>query len=181
MLGTVAAALAGTLVLVGLTVDLSGRAPAGAPSPESSPIIIGDSPLVGQRAPDFALQDLDGRTVRLSDYAGSPVIVNFWASWCGPCKVEFPLFRAARDRNAARGLEILGVIHNDSREAARAFVQAQGAPWPMLLDPGDTAWRAYGGFGLPTSFYIDRTGIVRAVSYGPPPSGVLDDQLAKIL
>jgi thiol-disulfide isomerase/thioredoxin len=119
--------------------------------------------------------------VSLSDYRGRPVIVNFWASWCGPCKEEFPLFAAARERHADEGLEILGIVHDDSAEAAGAFARERSAAWPMLLDPDDSAWKAYLGLGVPMSFYVDRQGIIRAVSFGPPPSRSLDLQIAKIL
>lgn len=139
-------------------------------------------PLIGRPAPPVELADLDGRPVRLADYRGRPVIVNFWASYCEPCREEFPLFRSARERHRGQGLEILGVIRSDDDlAAARAFARQYDARWPLLPDPQNTAWRAYGGRGLPTTYFVDREGIVQAVSYGPPPSGVLDEQLAKIL
>ncbi len=144
-------------------------------------MVVAGSPLLNKPAPDFTLEDLEGQRVSLADFRGRPVILNFWASWCGPCKVEFPLFQQARNRHSAEGLEIVGVIHDDSAEAAAAFVEAEGSEWPALLDPDDRVWTAYGGLGLPTSFFIDREGIVRAVSFGPPLSGTLDDLLAKIL
>jgi cytochrome c biogenesis protein CcmG/thiol:disulfide interchange protein DsbE len=140
--------------------------------------------LLDQPAPDFALPPLDGQPgalVRLSDYRGRPVVVNFWASSCIPCRDEFPLLRAARQRHAAEGLEVLGIVHDDGPEAARDFAATYDADWLLLLDPDDAAWRAYSGVLVPITFYVDRDGIVRAVSYGPPPSGVLDEQLAKIL
>ncbi len=160
-----------------------GSAPDGSPgaSPVASVVVVAGSPLLNKPAPDFTLEDLEGQPVSLSDFRGRPVILNFWASWCGPCKVEFPLFQEAREQHSAEGLEIVGVIHDDSADAAAAFVQEEGSEWPALLDPDDVAWTAYGGLGLPTSFFIDREGIVRAVSFGPPLSGTLDDQLAKIL
>ena len=144
-------------------------------------VVVERSPLIGQPAPDFALGTLDGRTVSLADYRGRPVIVNFWASWCVPCRDEFPLLRDARERHAAAGLEVLGIIHDDGPEAARAFAASYGADWPLLQDPDDAAWTDYGGVFLPITFYVDRGGIVRAVSYGPPPTGVLEEQIAKIL
>ncbi len=166
-------------VAVALRMDLGVDGPAASPGP--SLVVVGGSPLLGRAAPDFTLTDLEGELVSLSDYRGRPVILNFWASWCGPCKVEFPLFQDARERYSGEGLEILGIIHDDSAEAAAAFVSEEGSAWPALLDPDDVAWSAYGGLGLPTSFFIDREGVVRAVSFGPPLSGTLDDQLEKIL
>lgn len=164
---------------VAIGVDLGNRSAAAGPG--ASVTVVAGSPLLDRPAPDFTLEDLSGEPVRLSDYRGRPVLVNFWASWCEPCKVEFPLFEAARQRYAGTGLEILGVVHNDSAEAAAAFVAEEGAEWPTLLDPDDAVWDAYGGLGVPTTFFIDREGVVRAVSYGPPLSGSLDKQLDKIL
>ena len=137
--------------------------------------------MVGHPAPAIDLVDLDGQPVRLADFAGRPVIVNFWASWCIPCKDEFPLFHDARARHAADGLEILGVIHDDDAQSAATFAAANGGDWPMLLDPDDVAWAAYRGVALPSSFYIDREGVVRAVSFGPPASGSLEDLIGRIL
>jgi cytochrome c biogenesis protein CcmG, thiol:disulfide interchange protein DsbE len=148
---------------------------------QNRPITIGGSPLVGRQAPDFTLESLDGARVSLSDYRGRPVIVNFWASWCLPCREEFPLLREAREQHAAQGLEVLGIVHDDGPEAARDFARTYAADWPLLMDPADEAWNAYGGQLVPVTFYIDRDGVVRAVSFGPPPRDALDEQLAKIL
>lgn len=160
------------------TLDLSGQAPGAS----ASVTVIGTHPLIGKPAPPFTLQTLDGQTVSLAAYRGRPVIVNFWASYCEPCKIEFPLFKAARQQHASQGLEILGVIRNDDDlDAAARFATSQGATWPLLPDTGGATGDAYRADAVPLTFYIDREGIVRAVSFGPPPSGVLDDYLAKIL
>jgi cytochrome c biogenesis protein CcmG, thiol:disulfide interchange protein DsbE len=109
------------------------------------------------------------------------VIVNFWASWCVPCRDEFPLLVSAYSRYSSQGLQILGVIHEDGPQTAAAFANSFGAHWPLLVDPGNVAWNSYNGSLLPVSYFIDRAGIIRAVSYGPPPSGFLDEEIAKIL
>ena len=170
MLAVIAAVFVAAVVL---TLNL------GRPGP--SVIVIERNPLLDQPAPDFRLQTVDGGSVALSDLRGRPVIVNFWASWCVPCREEFPLLRQARERHRSDGLEILGIIHDDGPQAAAAFADRYDAEWPLLLDPDDAVWQAYHGALLPITYYVDRRGIVRAVSYGPPPSGVLDEQLAKIL
>jgi cytochrome c biogenesis protein CcmG/thiol:disulfide interchange protein DsbE len=156
-----------------LTLDLTNR-------PGASLIVVGGSPLLDKPAPDFELVDLDGRTVRLADYAGRPVLVNFWASWCIPCREEFPLFQRVLTRPDAGDLAILGVVYRDSADAARGFMESQGARWPALVDAGEKVAQAYGVALPPMTFYVDRAGIVRAVSYGPPPEGTLEQYLARI-
>ena len=150
-------------------------------APDPRVIVVERSPLLNGPAPAFSLPTLDGGSASLDDYRGRPVIVNFWASWCIPCREEFPMLAAARDRHAASGLEILGIVHDDGPDAAASFAAAHRADWPLLLDTEDRAWAAYGGVLLPITFFVDRDGIVRAVSYGPPPSGTLEEQIAKIL
>lgn len=153
----------------------------GGPAPSASVIVVGRNPLVGQPAPDFTLQTTTGQTITLSALRGKPVIVNFWASWCVPCREEFPLLVAAYEKYAGQGLEIVGVVHEDTPQSAGDFAQSYGATWPLALDPANAAWNAFNGAFVPVSYYIDRDGIVRTVSYGPPPSGFLDDQIAQIL
>ena len=149
--------------------------------PSPSVVIVGGSPLLDQPAPEFSLATANGETVTLSSLRGRPVIVNFWASWCIPCREEFPLLVSAYERYSPAGLEIVGIVHDDGPQAAAEFARSYGATWPLLLDPDDVAWQAYRGSLVPITYYIDRTGIIRAVSFGAPPSGYLDDQIEKIL
>jgi cytochrome c biogenesis protein CcmG/thiol:disulfide interchange protein DsbE len=160
-------------------VPLGGTRPAA--SPGASPIRIGGSPLVDKPAPPIELTDVDGNAVSLADYAGRPVIVNFWASWCVPCREEFPIFVEGREAYAEQGLEILGVIYKDSAASARAFAVDQGAEWPLLEDPGQEVYDAYIGTGVPISVFIDGEGIVRSVSYGPLSDAGFADQVGLIL
>ena len=150
-------------------------------APSASIIVVGRNPLMGQPAPDFSLQTVDGQTVSLASLRGRPVIVNFWASWCVPCREEFPLLVSAYQKYSGDGLQILGVIYNDGPQTATDFAKSYGATWPLLQDPNQTAWKAFKNSLVPVSYYIDRDGIVRAVSYGPPPSGYLDDEIKQIL
>lgn len=149
-----------------LLVPIGGQTPTASPG-ASGPVVIGGSPLLGKPAPALTLRDLAGNEVTLADYAGRPVLVNFWASWCIPCRDEFPMMVGAYGEYRDRGLEILGIVHDDAAAAAQAFAQEQGATWPMLLDVDDVAWRDYIGIGVPQSYFIDADGIVRAFSIGP--------------
>jgi len=169
----IALVLALPIIVLGSRLNLGG-VPAGSS-------VVGRNPLMDAAAPEISLTTVDGRQVALSDYRGRPVIVNFWASWCVPCRDEFPLLAAARAAHQDEGLEILGVIHDDSAESAAAFAASYDAEWPLLLDADDVAWNAYHGVFVPVTYFVDRAGIVRAVSYGPPPSASLDGLLAKIL
>jgi cytochrome c biogenesis protein CcmG/thiol:disulfide interchange protein DsbE len=153
--------------------------PLGRSEPER--VVVGGSPLFEKPAPEIDLATADGGRVRLSDLRGRPVLVNFWATWCIPCREEFPLMVQAYARHRSDGLEILGVLHDDSVEAARSFAAEHGATWPILDDAQDAAWRDYLGVGPPQSYFIDREGIVRAFSLGPFTETGLTAQLATIL
>lgn len=169
------------LLLLGAAVVVAAVIVLYFPLGSASPTIIGGSPLLGKPAPEIDLATLTGTHARLSDYRGRPVVVNFWASWCIPCRSEFPLLVGAHGEYAGRGLEILGVIHKDGETEARAFAASQGAGWPMLQDADDVAWNAYGGVGMPMTFFIDTGGVVRAVSYGPLTDAGFKQQVATIV
>lgn len=118
--------------------------------------------LRGKVAPTFALSSLDGRKVSLSDYKGRPVLVNFWATWCGPCKVEMPWFEEFRKQYAAQGFEILGLADDidAGKDTIAKVAQKAGVSYPILLTDGNVQ-KAYGGLDvLPMSFYVDRNGLV---------------------
>jgi cytochrome c biogenesis protein CcmG/thiol:disulfide interchange protein DsbE len=124
------------------------------------------TPIETGVAPDFTLTALDGATVRLSEFRGHPVIVNFWASWCVPCRQEFPVLRRALRDHRADGLVVLGVIWNDLPRDARAFARDQQARWPMLIDPDRIAGTAYGITAVPQSFVVRPDGTLSAHVYG---------------
>lgn len=170
------------VTVIGVIVVASLPLGTTASGPEGTPIVVGGSPLLNKPAPNFDLVTLDGRHVRLSDDLGHPVIVNFWASWCGPCRDEFPQFVSVVRDHGTQGLEILGVVHDDNADAARVFATQQGATWPMLMDPQNAVWNAYIiPVGVPATIFIDRAGIVRATSFGPVTPTGLPSQLATIL
>lgn len=135
---------------------------------------MGGHPLIGKEAPEIDLLTIDGEQVTLSGLRGQPILINFWATWCPPCREEFPLMVAAREEHADDGLEILGVMHQDFADGAREFAKDMGATWPILDDPDDVAYDDYLVAGLPTSYFVDADGIVRAFSLG----GFTEDGLA---
>jgi cytochrome c biogenesis protein CcmG/thiol:disulfide interchange protein DsbE len=165
----VAAAVVPLVLLGVLGLVVASRIPATSPT------------AVGQAAPDFVLADLDGRPVRLADLRGRPVVVNFWASWCGPCVEEFPLLLQAQDRHRADGLAIVGIVYDDRSEAARAFMERTGATWTAAMDPGGRVAAAYGILAPPETFFIGRDGTVVARQIGQFSASSLEDKLAAII
>jgi cytochrome c biogenesis protein CcmG/thiol:disulfide interchange protein DsbE len=167
------AALVAVYVL--LTVPLSSAGPG------SSGRVVGGHPLFGETAPEIDLATLEGDRIRLSDLRGQPLLINFWATWCLPCRDEFPLMVVAYDEYRDDGLEILGIVHDDAVDGARRFAAGMGAEWPMLDDPDDVAFEAYTVPGMPTSYFVDAEGIVRAFSIGGFSEAGLASHLGKIL
>jgi len=115
---------------------------------------------IGSAAPAFVLADVDGNPLRLGDLRGRPVIVNFWASWCGPCVAEFPVLAKAAQAHKAEGLAVVGIVYRDRSEAARGFMRRMGATWPTAMDPADTVAGQFGVIGPPETFFIDRSGVI---------------------
>ena len=145
------------------------------------PTII-KSPLVGKPAPSFDLPLLDGggRSVRSADLGGQIVVVNFWASWCVPCRQEAPDLEAFARRWSGRGVELVGIIYNDTDRNARAFRDEFRLTYPQVKDPGARAALDYGVFGVPETYVIDERGVVMAKILGRMGRGYLDDVIRKV-
>ena len=117
-------------------------------------------------APTITGETLDGEAFDLAALRGSPVIVNFWGPSCVPCRDEFPLFKAKLEEHAGDGLVIVGVLMHDPPEPARAFVTDFDATWPTVLDEDGAIRSAYRTVARPTSYFIDRDGILRSIQIG---------------
>ena len=117
-------------------------------------------------APDVTLRTAEGGTVRLTDYKGSVVIVDFWASWCVPCKTAFPALDALFREYHARGVEVLAVNVDERRRDADAFLAKLPHTRPVLFDPKGTSAEAFAVRGMPSSFIIDRNGVIRFTHIG---------------
>jgi peroxiredoxin len=138
------------------------------------------SAKVGEAAPDFSLTTLDGKELRLSDYLGTPVVLNFWASWCNPCRREFPLLRE-NYADAGGAWQLLGVDTKDFvRSDGRSFAEEERANWPNGYDADEAVARGYGVSDLPQTFFVDAEGVIRARLFGELTQQALDKQLAKI-
>ncbi|WP_129631195.1 peroxiredoxin family protein [Candidatus Oscillochloris fontis] len=128
------------------------------------------SPRVDFPAPDFTLQTLNADTIRLSDTRGQVVVLNVWATWCGPCRAEMPAIQQLHTTQAQQGLVILAVNSTvqDDAAAVQGFVQELGLSFPILLDRDGTVTHTYRVQALPTTFVIDRQGVIRKIFYGGP-------------
>jgi cytochrome c biogenesis protein CcmG/thiol:disulfide interchange protein DsbE len=154
---------------------------------------ITESPLKGKTAPAFTLEDLTGKKVSLASYKGKVVLINFWATWCGPCKLETPWLIELRNKYGARGFEVLGIDSEGDdakpgseqwtkdRAAVDKFAQQMKIPYPVLVN-GDSLAKAFGGLDdLPASFYVDRKGTVTIVQVGIDTEETIEGNIKKVL
>ena len=141
--------------------------------------------LQGKAAPSFTLVSTDGKKVSLSDFKGHPVIVNFWATWCGPCKLEMPWFEEFSKKYKGQGLVILGLNQDDDIGAVQVAKAAQhlGVSYPVLLaDKGEAVSKAYGGVDyLPETFYVNRAGKVVTVGAGAPSKDQMEAMIQSVI
>jgi peroxiredoxin len=149
------------------------------------------SPLNGSQAPNFTLEDLSGKPVSLASFRGKPLVVDFWATWCEPCKVEIPWFEKLHDQYAGQGLEILGVSTDDldRNDPARLFTEKRDISdfvakmrmnYPVLLgaDSVEDRWQID---ATPTTFFIDRTGRIVASAIGLTPRDEIEADIQKAI
>jgi peroxiredoxin len=167
-----------TLVMIGLTG--CSAATTLAPSPDSEIVPIGIGPQVGKLAPDFEFTDAEGNSTSLRDLRGKSIILNFWATWCGPCRYEMPLLQdlAYDQEKADNGLILLTVNSGESADTVQRFMKERGFSFPVLLDVEKGISRSYNVRFIPTTFFIGQDGIISNIRVGAFMNG---DQLEKIL
>ena len=133
-------------------------------------------------APDFSLESLEGKTMRLSDFRGKAVLLNFWATWCGPCKIEMPWFVELQQKYGSQGLQVVGVAMDDaSKEDIAKFAQGMGVNYPVLIGK-EAVGDSYGGIpALPETFFIGRDGKVVDKILGLRGKAEIEDAIKKAL
>jgi cytochrome c biogenesis protein CcmG, thiol:disulfide interchange protein DsbE len=171
LLGTMLLATAGCLN-AGKNFSTDGGA--------SSNAAVQSGGMIGKPAPDFALKSLDGSTVSLSDLRGKPLMVNFWATWCPPCKEEMPVFQAAYEKYRDQGFEFVGIDMKEDERTVRNFVEEGGYTWTFLLDTTGQASNSYRVSAVPTTYFIDREGIIQGMFLGAISKSVLESRLQSI-
>jgi thiol-disulfide isomerase/thioredoxin len=138
-------------------------------------------PDAGNLAPDFAIHLPDGTTTTLSAYRGQPVLVNFWATWCGPCRLEMPDLVAAQKQYQDKGLVIIEINDSEAHERVAEFVKEFGMKMPVVIDPIGEVMDSYKTQSLPSSFFIDRNGVVQVRWIGLMTPELLEQNLQRIL
>lgn len=156
-LGICGAALIGVGVYEGLFAGRSASALDG---------ISGQSPLAGHAAPSFTLSALDGTTLTLASFRGRPVLLNFWATWCVPCRSELPALQRFAQEQQGRWA-VLGVDELEDRGSVTSFAQSLAITYPLATDTDGSVGQRYNIGGLPSTFAIDAQGIIRKVHLGP--------------
>jgi peroxiredoxin len=142
----------------------------------------GQNSLVGKPAPDFQLSSLDGQSISLSGLQGSPVLLNFWATWCGYCCEEMPYLQQIYEKWQVMGLVVLAINIGESSSDVEAFMQSQGLSLPVLLDSRGEVAKQYGIQGIPATFFIDSDGIIQEVKVGAFQSAAeIEESLLKLI
>lgn len=173
-----------TLLLGSIFILLTrvSSTPLAAPA-SGNPNVVADmpAPVANAPAPDFTLPTLDGSRVRLSDLKGQVVLVNIWATWCPPCRVEMPIIQTVYDQYRDKGFVVLAVDQDEDRRVVAAFMNENKLTFPALLDAGNRVGWMYQATALPSSFFIDKQGVIRTVYRGPMSRSVIAGTVDQLL
>ena len=142
---------------------------------------LAPAPEIGRLAPDFTLVDLEGNPVTLSDFRGKTVFVNFWATWCPPCRAEMPEIESLYQEYKDRGVVVIGVDIMEAQAQVRQYVQQGGYSWIFVLDTSGKVAVDYRITAIPTSFFIDKDGIIQVVAIGAMTKRAMETKLAEAM
>ncbi len=156
--------------------DQEGSGTTGLKGSELAP-----APEIGHPAPDFTLVDLNGNEVTLSDFRGKTVFINFWATWCPPCRAEMPEIEAIYQKYKDKGVVVIGVDILEPEDVVRQFVEQGGYSWTFVLDATGAVSDDYKVTAIPISFFIDREGIIQAVNIGAMTKRDMEIKLAEAI
>ena len=166
------------LLLVGLAWIIVSRPASGAAASEGAEV----SAREGAQAPNFVLNTLAGETVSLSDLRGQVVVLNFWASWCPPCRAEMPAIQQVYDTYREQGLVVLAVNVREPDSQTAEFVAEMQLTFPILTDHDGSVFETYRVRSLPTTFFIDREGVIQEMVLGGPMSrALIESQVLTLL
>ena len=174
-IGGIGALLVAGAALVG-GMAIAGRAAEG----QGSEIALKREPVVGALAPGFTLINLEGEQVSLDDFHGRPVLINLWATWCGPCRIEMPAIQSRFEKYQDDGFAVLAVNFDEQQSVVQSFRDEFGLTFQILLDPGAKVQNLYRNRSYPSSFFIDRAGVIQVQHIGVMTEGQLDENLKKI-
>ena len=136
---------------------------------------------IGKAAPGFDLEQVQGGRFDLAAYRGSPVVVNFWSTWCQPCKIEHPVLLEAAQSYGASGVRFVAVVYQDEPDKVQRYITKNGSAWPTLLDPGGRTAISYGVAGVPETFFVDKNGTIVHKVAGPVSRQVMVETLESLL
>ena len=179
------------IVLLGLLFAAQGCAPSAQDTGRSGQVSndttglkgseLMPAPKIGRPAPDFTLVDLNGNEVTLSDFRGKTVFINFWATWCPPCRAEMPEIEAIYQKYKDKGVVVIGVDILEPEDVVRQFVEQGGYSWTFVLDATGAVSDDYKVTAIPISFFIDREGIIQAVNIGAMTKRDMEIKLAEAI
>lgn len=149
-------------------------------TPVGKATILDVDPTLGSLAPDFTLTSVDGKSVSLSQFHGKTVLVNFWATWCGPCQIEMPAIQSRFEQFKDDGLIVLAVDFDESRQAVAEFRDDFALTFELLLDSGAEVQKLYRNRSYPASFFIDSEGVIQVQHIGVMTEGQLDNYLEQL-